>query len=68
MFQDYLLFDLDGNIALDVAAYMDYSIWGISDVRDDLTFSVEFGGVDGNNYTVDMDLNGNWLTEPQQID
>ena len=66
-FLDYLFFDLNGNIALDVMEHIDYPIHEISDVREDLTFSVEFSGVDGNSYIVDMDMNGNWLTEPEPV-
>ena len=63
-FLDYLYFDLDGNIALDVADHIDYTIQEITDVRDDLTIGVTFVGADGNSYIVDMDMNGNWLNEP----
>lgn len=66
-FEDYLIFDMNGKIVLDVAANVDYQIVSISDVRDNKTICVEFVGVDGNHYTVDMKLDGTWGTKPEKV-
>lgn len=64
-FIDFIYFDQNGKIAINVMDYMgSYTPTALSDVRDDQTFSVTFRGKDGEEYQIDMDFEGNWLTEP----
>ena len=68
-FIDFVYFDQHGRIAIDIMDHMKgYTPTALSDVRDDQTFTVTFRGKDGKGYQIDMDFDGNWLTEPKLVD
>lgn len=61
-----LFFDEEGNVAADLS-YFPYPIQEMSDVSEEKTIDVTFFGVDENLYRVTVDLDGQWLNEPEQV-